>query len=208
MISPETRASLILRLNDPANDLAWAEFLQVYEPMLFRLASRWGLQDADASEVVQETLLAVAKSIGNFSDDNRAGSFRRWLATLTRNKLADHLAKRSRQECGSGDTDVHRWLNQQASDASSVSVWDWNEKRQVFAWAAKLVRSQVNDSTWQAFYRTTVQGESVQQVASDLGMREGMIYVARSRVMSRLRKAALRWTDGDGWTDAAKEVTR
>ncbi|MGB7343990.1 MAG: sigma-70 family RNA polymerase sigma factor [Pirellulaceae bacterium] len=195
MISPETRASLILRLSDPADDLAWAEFLQVYEPMLFRLASRWGLQEADAREIVQETLLAVAKSISKFSDDQHDGSFRRWLATITRNKLADHLARRSRQESGSGDTDVHRWLDQQASDTSSASIWDWNEKRQVFAWAAENVRSQVSDPTWQAFYRTNVQGESVKQVAADLGMREGMIYVARSRVMSRLRKAVQLWTD-------------
>ncbi|WP_342190295.1 sigma-70 family RNA polymerase sigma factor [Stieleria varia] len=195
MINPETRASLILRLGDPADDLAWAEFLQVYEPMLFRLSSRWGLQEADAREVVQETLLAVAKSIGKFADDRQAGSFRRWLATITRNKLADHLTKRSRQESGSGDTDVHRWLEQQASETSSASLWDWNEKRQVFAWAAESVRSQVSDQTWQAFYRTNVQGQSVQQVAAELGMREGMIYVARSRVMSRLRKAVQLWTD-------------
>ncbi len=195
MISPETRASLILRLNDPADDLAWAEFLQVYEPLLMRLASRWGLQEADAREVVQETLLAVAKSIDSFSDDSPQHSFRRWLATITRNKLADHLKRRSRQESGSGDTEVHRWLDQQASDTADQSVWDWNEKRQVFAWAAESVRSQVNDATWQAFYRTSVQSESVQQVAADLGMREGMIYVARSRVMSRLRQAVQLWID-------------
>ena len=60
MVSPDTRASLILRLGDPADDAAWAEFVQIYQPMLFQLASRWGLQDADAREVVQETLLAVA----------------------------------------------------------------------------------------------------------------------------------------------------
>jgi len=195
VISPETRASLILRLSDPADDLAWAEFLQVYEPMLFRLSSRWGLQEADAHEVVQETLLAVAKSISNFATDQHDRSFRRWLATITRNKLADHLARRSRQESGSGDTDVHRWLDQQASDASSASLWDWNEKRQVFAWAAQSVRSQVSDQTWQAFHLTNVQGESVTQVAVELGMREGMVYVARSRVMSRLRKAVQLWME-------------
>lgn len=194
MISPETRASLILRLSDPADDLAWAEFLQVYQPMLFRLSTRWGMQDADAREVVQETLLAVAKSINSFTDDQREDSFRRWLSTIARNKLADHLTKRSRQESGSGDTDVHRWLEQQATDNSSDSIWDWNEKRQLFAWAAESVRSQVNDSTWQAFHRTSILGENVKQVAAQLNMSEGMIYVARSRVMSRIRKSVECWT--------------
>lgn len=207
--NPETRASLILRLHDPADDLAWAEFLQVYEPMLFRLSSRWGLQEADAREVVQETLLAVSKSIGRFKDDQHRESFRRWLATITRNKLADHLAQRSRHESGSGDTEVHRWLEQQANEESSASIWDWNEKRQIFAWAAETVRSQVNDSTWQAFYRTSIQGECVQRVAAELGMREGMIYVARSRVMSRLRKSVQLWSDAsvDSSNDSSGQAT-
>ena len=198
VISPETRASLIIRLGNPADDLAWAEFLQIYEPILFRLASRWGLQEADAREVVQETLLGVSKSIDGFSTDNHGASFRRWLATITRNKLADHLAKRSKQEHGSGDSDVYRWLNQQAADDSSASVWDWNQRREVFAWAAQKVRQQVNEQTWQAFHRTSVVGEDVKAVAKDLGMREGMIYVARSRVMTRLRKAVDLWATDNG----------
>lgn len=195
MISPETRASLILRLGDPADDLAWSEFLQIYEPMLFRLASRWGMQDADAREVVQETLLAVAKAIPEFRSGGHSGAFRGWLAAITRNKLADHLARRSRQVHGSGDTDVQRWLEQHhVGDDSSISVWDWQQKRQIFAWAADRVRGQVGDSTWQAFYRTAIQGEGVSQVAADLQMREGMVYVARSRVMTRLRKAVNSWS--------------
>ena len=189
----DTRPSLILRLGNPADDGAWTEFLQIYEPTLFRLASRWGLQEADAREVVQETLLAVANSIPQFKSSGR-GAFRGWLATITRNKLADHLAKRSKQERGSGDSKIQAWLNQQASESSTESIWDWQAKRMIFAWAADRVRGQVNASTWQAFYRTSVCGEGVSEVAKELGTREGMIYVARSRVMARLRKAVETWT--------------
>lgn len=193
MISPETRASLIVRLGNPSDDLAWSEFLQIYEPMLFRLASRWGLQEADAREVVQDTLVGVSKSIRGYSTDKQGASFRRWLSTIARNKLADHLSKRSKQEQGSGDSDVGRWLNQQAADDSATSVWDWNQRREVFNWAAKKVCAQVNEQTWQAFHRTTVLAEDVKVVANDLGVREGMIYVARSRVMARLRKVVELW---------------
>lgn len=192
MINQETRASLILRLGDPADDEAWDQFLTIYEPMLFSLASRWGLQAADAQEVVQETLLGVSKSIDSFQQ-GRTGSFRAWLSTITRNKLADHLAKSSRQTQGSGDTDVHRWLNEQANENSSASVWDWQHKKQVFAWAANRVQKQVSWKTWQAFHRTSVLGDSIQEVAADLRMQEGMVYVARSRVMARLRQAAEQW---------------
>lgn len=192
-MNPETRPSLILRLGDPADDAAWMEFLQIYEPTLFQLAARWGLQDADAAEVVQETLLAVTNAIPKFKSEGD-GAFRGWLAKIVRNKLADHLAKRSKQERGSGDSNVLRWLDQQACETSPESIWDWQAKRQIFAWAADCLRNQVSASTWDAFYRTSVCGESVADVAKDLGIREGMIYVARSRVMARLRKAVQSWT--------------
>lgn len=193
-MTPETRASLIFRLGDPADNQAWAEFLQIYEPMLLRLASRWGLQEADAREVVQETLLAVAAAIGDFSPAEHRGAFRGWLSAITRNKLADHLTRRSKQPHGSGDSSVQRWLNEQASPNAHDSIWDWQQKQQVFAWAADHVRGQVSESTWLAFRRTAIDGESVDDVAADLGMRVGMVYVARSRVMARLRKAASQWT--------------
>ena len=164
--------------------------------MLTRLASRWGLQEADAKEVVQETLLGVAKSIERFQPDG-GGSFRRWLATITRNKMADLLASRSFKERASGNSDVQYWLNQQASEDSQASVWDFNQRRQVFAFAAQKVRGQVNEQTWQAFHRTAVLNEDVKQVAIDLQMREGMVYVARSRVMSRLRKTVQLWSIAD-----------
>ncbi len=192
-INPETRASLILRLGDPADDLAWSEFLQIYEPLLLRLATRWGLQQADALEVVQETLLAVAKAIPTFDRNQHPGAFRGWLAAITRHKLVDHLGRTRRREAASGDSNVQRWLDQVASPASDASVWDWNQKQQMFVWAAAKVQQQVNTSTWQAFHRTSVLGEPVADVATDLHLREGMVYVARSRVMARLRKLIDQW---------------
>lgn len=192
-IDPETRASLVLRLGDPADDLAWSEFLQIYEPLLLRLATRWGLQQADALEVVQEALLAVAKAIPTFDRKQHPGAFRGWLATITRRKLVDHLTQARRRETASGDSDVQRWLDQVAGPASDASVWDWNQKQQFYVWAAAEVQRQVNSSTWQAFHRTSVLGESIASVAIDLQMREGMVYVARSRVMARLRKLVSQW---------------
>ncbi|WP_202908817.1 RNA polymerase sigma factor [Roseimaritima ulvae] len=203
-MNSETRASLILRLGDPADDLAWAEFLQIYEPMLLRLARRWGLQQADAREVVQETLLAVANAIPKYKRHPHQGAFRGWLATITRNKLADHLTRRRRQVQGSGDSNVQHWLDQQADEASKVSLWDWNQKQQIFAWAAAKVRRQVNATTWEAFERTSIQGEAVSKVAKELKIREGMVYVARSRVMARLRSAVATWNAGPA--DASPQV--
>ena len=161
MMNPETRASLILRLADPADNASWSEFLKIYEPMLLQLASRWGLQEADAREVVQETLLAVVHAIPSYEPRDHGRAFRGWLASITRNKLADHLSLRARREQASGDTDIQRWLNQQACDDSTESIWDWHQKREVFQWAADAVRPRLSERTWQAFYRTAVLDESV-----------------------------------------------
>lgn len=192
-MNTETRASLILRLGDPEDDVAWSEFMHIYEPLLLRLARRWGLQQADALEVVQETLLAVAKAIPQFDRHQHSGAFRAWLAGISRNKLVDHLTRSRRQVRGSGESDVHRWLDQVACESSDVSVWDWNQKQQVFTWAADRVRHQVSEATWEAFHRTSVLGETVANVASELNMRVGMVYVARSRVMARLQKMVAVW---------------
>lgn len=193
IVNPETRESLILRLADHTDNVAWSEFLDIYEPMLGQLASRWGLQKADADEVVQETLLAVANAIPQYQSRPHRHAFRGWLAAITRNKLADLLSRRRRQVNGSGDTDVHRWLDQHAEPTSQLSVWDWNQKQQIFQWAAKRVRGEVKAHTWQAFHRTSVLGESVAVVAAELDIRQGMVHVARSRVMLRLRDAIAVW---------------
>ncbi len=206
-INPDTRDSLILRLGDPVDELAWAEFLEIYQPMLLQLARRWGLQDSDASEIVQETLIAVSKSVGRFEREHE-GAFRGWLATIARRRLADHLSSRGFRQRGSGDSDVHQWLDQQASPCSSESVWDFEQKQQVYRWAAKRVQSQVQPRTWDAFHMTAVEGQSTQDVAKTLGWREGMVYVARSRVMSRLRKEVQAWIGTESESSAPTTDSR
>lgn len=207
LMTPETRASLIMRLGDPADELAWSEFLEIYEPLLHRLAIRWGLQEADASEVAQETLIAVSKSIERFEPRN-PGSFRSWLAKIARNKWVDLLNRKSKHAHATGDSNVQSWLGQQAEEETHESIWDWSEKQEIFAWAANHVQTQVSETTWQAFYKTAILQQQVKTVAKDLNMREGMVYVARSRVMSRLRKTVQTWCVGQSKDElqATREV--
>ena len=185
---PSTKTTLILRLRNRGDAVAWGEFVAVYEPVIYRLARRRGLQDADAWELVQEVLLAVARAIARWEPDGRA-RFRTWLFRIVRNELIDHLTRRSRWGMVGGDTSAASWLEQQADPRAGLSAEiERQYRREVFCWAAKRVRREVQASTWQAFWRTSVEDQSPEQVARDLDMSVGAVYIARSRVLARLRE--------------------
>ncbi len=176
---------MLLRLHDTTDAAAWSDFASIYEPVIYRLARCRGLQDADAREVTQEVLLAVAEAIQRF-DPQKEARFSGWLATVTRNATIDRL--RRQRERGSGRTDALRGLQQvpepQADDSAE---FDLQHRRQLFRWAAKQVRDQVQHQSWQAFWMTAVQGEPAGRVAQRLKMSVGAVYVARCRVLARIR---------------------
>ena len=185
---PDTRASLLLRLRDPANERAWGEFLAIYRPVILRLARRFGLQDADAHELMQEVLLAVARAVNGWEPDRGRGSFRGWLFRVARNRTVTLLARRRRQAV-TGGTEIQQVLAEhpeRETDDPSQLLLD-EERRQLFRTAAERIRSQFEPATWQAFWLTSVEGRPPRLVAEEVGLSPGAVYVARSRVMARLR---------------------
>jgi RNA polymerase sigma-70 factor (ECF subfamily) len=189
-LSPETRASLIRRLHDPRDAQAWREFVAIYEPLILRLVRRRGLQDADAREVAQEVLAAVAAAVGRWQPDPARGTFRGWLFTIARNLTVNFLVQRGRRPLATGRSDVQQWLELlPAAGAAEVALVDEEYRRSVFRWAADRVRGNVRPATWQAFWQTCVEGRSPADVAERLGVSVGNVYVARSRVIARLRRA-------------------
>jgi RNA polymerase sigma factor (sigma-70 family) len=95
MFSPPTRPSLIVRLRDAADRDAWQEFVRLYQPILRRVARSRNLQASDAEDVVQQVLIAVSNSISKFRTTQRTGAFRRWLAVILKNKIADHVVRKA-----------------------------------------------------------------------------------------------------------------
>jgi RNA polymerase sigma-70 factor (ECF subfamily) len=194
--APETRQSLLIRLRDARDHQAWSEFLEIYEPLIYRLARRNGFQDADAREVTQEVLLAVANAIDRWDPDPARGSFRGWLFRIARNLMINFLTKQRRQPQAAGDTDFNRLLQEQPAAGSNESAYfDQEYKRQTFRWAAQQIRRDFREHTWRAFWRTCVEGQGVKEVAADLNMSVGAVYVARSRVIAGLRKKVERFED-------------
>src|ERR1700677_4693243 len=94
---PPTRASLVVRIRDPSDHSAWEEFAARYAPLVYRFARKRGLQDADAADVTQDVLQAVAVAIKRLDYDPNRGSFRGWLFIMTRNLLINHLNRQARQ---------------------------------------------------------------------------------------------------------------
>lgn len=186
---PETHQSLLIRLRDQRNQQAWTEFLEIYEPLIARLVQRRGIQPADVGEVTQEVLLAVASSIHRWESNPERGSFRGWLATIARNLVVNFLIRQSRHPRGSGDTEFRRWLEDQpAPDGEISSLFDLERKRQTFRWASTRIQPEFKETTWQAFWMTAVEERDVSDVAAELGVTAGVVYVSRSRVMKRLRE--------------------
>jgi RNA polymerase sigma-70 factor (ECF subfamily) len=185
---PPTRASLLVRLRDPHDGDAWVQFLDVYGPLVYAFARKQGLQDADASDLSQEVLSAVAGAVGRLEYDPCRGAFRNWLFTIVRRKLSAWRAAQARHPRGSGDTDTHRLLEQcPASEAGTEAAWEEEWQQRLFGWACEQVQRHVTEATWQAFWRTAVEGRPGQQVADELGLSVAAVYLARSRVLARLK---------------------
>jgi RNA polymerase sigma-70 factor (ECF subfamily) len=186
--SPATRQSLVVRLKDPRDSRAWEEFVAIYAPLIERLARARGFQQADAADLAQEVFRSVAGAIDRYDPDPARGSFRGWLFRIARNLMINLLAARRIRPQATGDSDVRGLLERvPAPDSAETILFDAEYRRGLFQWAAEQVRGEFRESTWNAFWLTAVEGQDPSAAAGSLGVSVGAVYIARSRVMARLR---------------------
>jgi len=189
--TPATRPSLLVRLRDLQDQQSWEEFYAIYQPLVFRMARSQGFQDADASELTQEVFVSVASAIQRWDPNPERGSFRGWLFRIARNLMINWLAYRRRHPTCAGNSDVRRLLAEQPdphNETEDSAVFDKELKRQQFIWAAEQIRKEFRETTWQAFWLTSIENQSVPEVAKKLEISAGAVYIARSRIMARLRQ--------------------
>lgn len=186
--SPLTRASLLVQLRDGTNHGAWQEFMKLYGPVVYGFARKRGLQDADAADLMQDVLRSVSTSIGRLDYDPTQGTFRGWLFTITRNKIFNFLSARRIRPQGSGDSSTNRMLDQHPDVNDGSETWEMEYQRRMAAIAMERVKGEFQANTWRAFWMTAVEGAAVSDVARETGLSTGAIYVAKSRVLARLKE--------------------
>jgi len=188
-VAPNTRNSLIARLSDITDHDAWREFAALYDPFIYRQARRYGLQHADARESVQEILIAVSKAVCKFEVSPDRGRFRTWLYAVGRNVCLRYLSRLRSRELSGENTELTALLAAVPSPDSAESQEIRLElQRHMFISISQQLRSEFQAKTWAAFWQTAVENHSVQTVADGLKMSVGSVYVARSRVMARLKQ--------------------
>lgn len=197
---PKTRQSLILQLKTSSDD-AWSEFLTVYEQAIFRFCRARGLQDADAHDVTQEVFSALHSRIADWDVRPNRGSFRGWLFRVARNIVVDKIRERSKRHVGTDETTLSG-LPQTTENAAAAFLFEYRSS--LFHWAADQVSREVQDTTWQCFWKTAVENEKASDVAKQVGVSVGTVYTAKCRVVARIREklSELSNIDGTGTFDA------
>jgi RNA polymerase sigma-70 factor (ECF subfamily) len=181
---------LLIRVRDPADRAAWQEFVEIYRPVILRLAQHKDLQAADAEDIAQEVLAAVAKALEQREHDLKRAKFRTWLHRVANNIILDALT-RGKPDRGAGGSSPQAALSQKESPSGPDSdLLRLEYRREVFRWAARQVRHEFHRETWDAFWSTYIEGRPVEAVAKELAKDPGAIYAVRSRVMRRIRKKA------------------
>ena len=186
---PDTRNSLIFRLPNSGDGEAWEEFMAIYEPLVYRLARGKGFQDADAREIVQEVMVSVSGAVNRWTPDPEKGRFRDWLFRIARNLMIKYLTRRKYKPLGTGDSQFQRIMDEKGgTEAEETRELQKEYEKEMFQWAGAQVRQLVSEKTWKAFWATGVEGKPIAEVAQDLGMTPGAVYIARSRVIGRLQE--------------------
>ena len=186
---PETRDSLLVQIRSPANREAWDQFALIYRPVIYRLARHRGLQDADAQDLAQQVLMAVASAIGSYEKSNESVRFRHWLRRVARNAIVNALSRQPHDRAAGGSSVQELLLEQPSVDEESNAEIELEYRRELYLRAASRVRGDVDPETWQAFELTVIEGRSINAAAVQLDKPVGTIYAARSRIMRRLREA-------------------
>lgn len=182
-----TQWSLIVRLQDPCDQEAWREFSENYHAAIVQSLIRKGLMQQDAEDITQQVMMSIANTLSKRPHDPDRAKFRTWLERVIKNAAINALRDSSKRAAAKGGTDALSLLNAIPSQDDAQELLAQEYQKQLVRVASKVIENEFQPDTWQMFWRSTVLGLPIEQVAKELGKQVGSVYASRSRVMRRLR---------------------
>ena len=198
-----TRKSLLHRLKNWDDQTSWKDFFETYWRLIYSVARKAGLNDAEAQEVVQETMISVAKQMPNFQYDPALGSFKAWLMQITRRRIADQLRRKQYQAGG------QRWPKEEAMGTTLIAefpdpasldlerAWNAEWEKTLFEAALERVKRRVPALQYQAFHLHVIKRAPARTVAQRLGLKLPQVYFAKCKI-SVLIKKEIAWLEKKG----------
>jgi RNA polymerase sigma-70 factor (ECF subfamily) len=180
-------SSSLLRRAMAREPEAWERLVTLYSPLVHHWCRQWGIAQHEIADVTQEVFAAVASSLGQFRPEEPGTTFRGWMRGITRHKLLHHAS--SRGEPAIGGTDAQVRLRQVPAPANEVELSEAPaDVTGLYQRALRLVQHQVEDRTWTAFWKATVESRATAEVAAELGITPNAVRLAKSHVLRRLRE--------------------
>lgn len=192
-----TRESLLRRLKSWDDQESWGDFFNTYWRLIYSAALKAGLNEAQAQDVVQDTIIVVAKKMKDFTYDRAIDSFKGWLLYLTRKRIALEYRRRERERVTSGNPESTDWTLE-ANDLPDPagfdlqSVWEQEWERNLWEAAIARVKKEVNAQQFQMFDLYTIKEQPAQEVARQLNVPVAQVYLAKHRISSLLKNELTR----------------
>lgn len=188
MSNENTSLTLLARLQADDGSDAWQRLFDLYQPLLIGWLKKYDVQSTDAEDLAQEVLLAVSKSLPSYKHNGRAGAFRAWLRTILVNRLRNFWRSRDRNPRPLAGSSIEQRLAQLEDPASAMSqLWNQQHDRHVLKRLLEIARGEFSSQTWNIFTRVAIRGEKADLVARETGVSLNAVFIAKSRVLSKLR---------------------
>jgi RNA polymerase sigma-70 factor, ECF subfamily len=179
----QTPASLLEQVRNPADQEAWKRFVRLYTPLLFHWARRICFQDQDAGDLVQDVFLVLIKEHPEFRYAPPK-SFRAWLKTVLCNKWREHQRHRAALP-----VEVSGWpFSDRPEMEDTDGIFETEYRQQLVSRALQLVGEEIQPATWKAFREYFIAGRSAPEVAVEVQITTNAVYIAKCRVLRRLRR--------------------
>jgi RNA polymerase sigma-70 factor (ECF subfamily) len=187
----DTSFSLLDRLRDPGETAAWERLVALYTPVLHAWLRPHRLQPSDLDDLTQEVLGIVVRQVPSFEHNGRPGAFRAWLKSITVHCLRRYWRAGRYRPTAPADSDFDAFLDQLEDPVSGPSaLWDQEHDLCLLRRLLELIEPSFQPATWQAFRRVALEGHPAERVAADLGLSVNAVFIAKSRVLGRLRHEA------------------